>query len=125
MVFPQETHSSIHFSHRTSDSTDILIAFREGLDVTIETTFTDHGGRLLILQAKIQNNPVILVNYHVPNEEGAQVRVLSEINSILDKLVLEPSSALILRGGGDFYLYFDIALETDGGNPKLKINYLL
>ena len=119
MVFLQETHStekvenlwtsqwgcekgSIHFSHRTSDSTDVLIAFREGSDVKIEITFTDNGGRLLILQAKIQNNPVILVNYHVPNEEGAQVRVLSEINSILDKLVLEPSSALILRRGATF-----------------------
>ena len=26
--------------------------------------------------------------------------------------------------GGDFDLYFDIALETDGGNPKLKIKSL-
>ena len=27
-------------------------------------------------------------------------------------------------GGGDFNLYFDKALETDGGNPKLKIKLL-
>ena len=26
--------------------------------------------------------------------------------------------------GGDFNLYFDIALERDGGNPKLKIKSL-
>ena len=26
--------------------------------------------------------------------------------------------------GGGFNLYFDIALETDGGNPKLKIKSL-
>ena len=49
----------------------------------------------LILKAKIQDNSVILVNYHAPNEEGAQVRVLSEVNSILDKIVLEPNSAFI------------------------------
>ena len=112
IVFLQETHStkkvenlwtsqwgcgkgSIHFAHGTSNSTGVLIAFREGLDVKIEATFTDNGGRLLILKAKIQDNPVILVNYHAPNEEGAQIRVLSEVNSILDKIVLEPNSAFI------------------------------
>ena len=58
-------------------------------------TFTDNGGRLLILKAKIQDNSVILINFHAPNEEGAQVRVLSKVNSILDKIVLEPNSALI------------------------------
>ena len=65
----------IHFSHGTSNSTGVLTAFREGLDVKIEATVTDNGGRLLILKAKIQNNPVILINYHAPNEEGTQVRV--------------------------------------------------
>ena len=79
IVFLQETHNtkkvenlwtsqwgcgkgSIHFSHGTSNSTGVLLAFREGLDVKIEATFTDNGGRLLILKAKIQDNPVILVN---------------------------------------------------------------
>ena len=75
---------SIHFSYGTSNSTGVLIAFREFLDVKIEATFTDNGCRLLVLKAKIQDSPVILVNYHAPNEEGAQVRVLSEVNSILD-----------------------------------------
>ena len=93
---------SIHFSHGTSNSTGVLIAFREGLDIKIEVTFTDNGGRLLILKAKVQGNPVILVNYHAPNEEGAQVRVLLEVNSSLDKLVLEPNSA--------FNLYFNLTL---------------
>ena len=43
---------------------------------------------------------------------------------ILDKLVLEPNSAFIWGGGGDFNLYFVIALETDDGNPELKIKPL-
>ena len=85
-MFSQETHStkkienlwtsqcccgkgSIHFSHGTSNSTFVLIAFREGLDIKIEVTFTDNGGRLLILKAKIQDSPVILANYHGPNED--------------------------------------------------------
>ena len=76
-----------------------MIAFREGVDVKIEAIFTDNGGRLLILKAKIQDNPFILIKYHAPNEEGAQVQVLSEVNSILDKIVLETNSAFIWGGG--------------------------
>ena len=52
------------------------------------------------------------------------MRVLSEVNSILGKRVLEPHSGFIWGGGGDVNLYFDIALERDGGNPKLKIKSL-
>ena len=64
IVFLQEMHSTkkvenlwtgqwgcgkggIHFSHGTSNSTGVLIAFREGLDIKIEATFTDNGGTLL------------------------------------------------------------------------------
>ena len=89
----------------------MLIAFREGLDIKMVRNFTDNGPRLLIPKAKIQDNPVILVNYHAPNEERAQMLVLSDVNSFLDKLVLEPNSAFIMGGGGeDFNLYFDTAL---------------
>ena len=84
----------------------MLIAFREGLDVKIEATFTDNGGRLLILQANIQDNPVILVNYHATNEEGVEVRDLLEVNSILDKLVGGQFSLNIGGGGGGETLFF-------------------
>ena len=71
VVFLQETYStkkvenlwtsqwgcgkgSIHFSHGTSNSTGILIAFREGLDIKIEATFTDKGGGYLFLKQKFR-----------------------------------------------------------------------
>ena len=71
--------SSIRFSHGTSNSTDVLTAFREGLDVKIETIFIDNGGRLLILKAKIQDNPVILVNYQAPSDEGAKCELCQRL----------------------------------------------
>ena len=66
-----------------SDSRGTLIAFREGLDYTIEKSFLDQEGRYVILQAKIQDSSIILINYYAPNVEGAQITVLSEINDIL------------------------------------------
>ena len=78
-VLLQETHStvmvkdlwtsqwscakgSIYFSQGTSNCRRVFIAFHEGLDVKIEEAFTDKGRRLLILQSKIQDSPVMLVN---------------------------------------------------------------
>ena len=78
---------SIYFSCGSSDSRGTLIAFREGMDYTIEKSVLDQEGRYVILQAKIQDSSIILINYYAPNVEGLQITVLSEINDIINNLV--------------------------------------
>ena len=128
IMFLQETHSTekvkamwtnqwgcgkgaIHFSHRKSDSRGVLIAFREGLDYKIDFGFRDNDGRYLIIQTKTQDEPFILVNYYAPNEEGAQIPVLSKINEIIQNLETEEDTTTIW--GGDFNLFFDVQLDAD------------
>ena len=99
-MFLQETHSTepveaiwtnpwgcgkgaIHFLPGKSDSRGVLTGFREGLDYKMDSVFRDNDGQYLIIQTKIQDEPFILVNYHAPNEEGAQIPVLSKINEII------------------------------------------
>ena len=70
IIFLQETHStekaenewtnqwgcgrsSILFSHGTSDSKGVLIAFREALEIKVKSIFRDKNGRYLILKAII------------------------------------------------------------------------
>ena len=139
IIFLQETHSTtncekiwtnqwgsgkekIYFSHGTSNSTGVLIAFREGLTYRVESTFRDLEGHFLILKAIVQDSPVILINYYAPNDESSQVRVLQEINRIVTGLDLEQSRSIIWGegGGGDFNLIFDSQLDSDGGNLRLK-----
>ena len=136
-MFLQETHSTekveaiwtnqwgcgkgaIHFSRGKSDSRGVLIAFREGLDYKIDSVFCDNDGRYLIIQVKIQDETFILVNYYAPNEEGAQIPVLSKINEIIQNLETEEDTTIIW--GGDFNLFFDVQLDAAGGSPKLKLN---
>ena len=63
----------------------------------------------------MQEYRVLLMNYHSPNEEGVHVRLLSEVNSILDKinLFLSPFNLDMARclEGGDSNLYLDIVHE--------------
>ena len=112
IMFLQETHSTekvetiwtnqwgcgkgaIHFSHGKSDSRGVLIAFREGLDYNIDSVFRDNDRRYLIIQTKIQDEPFIPVNYYAPNEEGAQIPVLSKINEIIQNLETEEDTTTI------------------------------
>ena len=116
-IFFQETHSTakcekiwtnqwgsgkekIYVSYRTSDSTGVLIAVREGLNYRVESTFRDLEGHFLILQAVIQDSPVILINYYAPNNESSQVLVLLEKNRIVTSLDLEQNASIIWWGEG-------------------------
>ena len=100
-----------------------MIAVRESLDIEVTSVFKDNNGRFIILYAYIQDKPFLLVNYYAPNDEGEQVQTLSEISSIIDKIGIEINTSIIW-GGGNFNLYFDTFLDTDGLNPKLKMNSL-
>ena len=60
--------------------------------------------RLDILQTKIQDSSIILINYYAPNVEGAENTVLSEINDIINNLVSEEDTTILW--GGDFNSFF-------------------
>ena len=78
----------------------MLLAFPEGLNYRIESTFHDLEGHFLILKAIVQDSPVILINYYAPNDESSQVHVLLEINRIVTGLDLEQNTSIIGGGGG-------------------------
>ena len=62
---------------------------------------------------------MVLLNYYAPNEENDQLKVLDDLNHILDNIDIYEDTVLIW--GGDFNLIFDIRLDVDGGSTKLKI----
>ena len=60
-----------------------------------------------------------MINYYAPNEDEQQVQILTENSDILEKMELEEDTQLIWDGY--FTFFFDCKLDSDGGNPKLKI----
>ena len=109
---------SVVFSHGTSNSKGILIAFRESINYKIRSAQCDANGRYIILDPEIDNCPFILINYYAPNDECQQLQALEEISNILDRLDFKENTQFIW--GGDFNVLFDEKLDADGGNPKLK-----
>ena len=84
--------------------------------------YVDGGGRFIVLDTLIEDNPVVLINCYASSEEKDQLKVLDDLNHILDNT--DNSEDTVLVWGCDFKLIFDIWLDADGGSPKLKLKFI-
>ena len=130
--FLQETHSTsiveekwkkewngeLFYSHGSSNSTGCAIAFSNKFPFKLLKESKDTDGRLLVLEAMIEDEKFLLINLYNANIENNQLKVLDSLSSILDNHNSDGDCKIIF--GGDFNLFFDIALDCSGGNPTLK-----
>ena len=97
------------FSHGTSNSKGCCTAFRYELEYKLlSPEIPDENGTFIILQIEIQGAPTDVnyhINYHGPNSESTQVKVLERIASHLYDMEIDDSVHLVL--GGDWNLIFD------------------
>ena len=87
----------------------------------VETT-NDDQGRILILNIKICDKELLLVNLYNANNEKERLDTLSKPSEMLNSIPNILNKNLVLEG--DLNLFFNTSLETHGGNPILKNNFL-
>ena len=80
--------------------------------------FYDKSKRVLIIEVKIENKVLLLINLYNANTENEELSTLSDLNNILEKI--NNINAKSIQFGGDFNLQFEANLESQGGNPVLK-----
>ena len=107
---------SCRYVHGTHNSKGVLIAFKDGVNLDIQTKIVDIDGRFIIIKTIINESNVVIVNYYTPNDEPSQVETLTKIDSHIRSLKLEDNTTFLF--GGDFNMYFDTKLNADGGNPN-------
>ena len=108
----QETHSSLNDEKQWKDE------FNCGkISFDLIDQKSDENGRILIIEAKINEDNFIVINIYNPNTESEQLKTFSILQNMLDDI--ETSNKQIVFGA-DFNLIFDCKLETNGGNPVLK-----
>ena len=132
IIFLQETHSSINdeknwrdefkgelfFSHGKTNSCGVAIGYFESQQFTIESKKTENGGRILVLEAPLEDKKYIFINIYNSNTESEQMETLENLNRILNTIDYSHEKHIIL--GGDLNMFFDSSLETSGGNPTIK-----
>ena len=131
-LFLQETHSTVNdeikwkddfkgkvfYSHGKSNSCGVLIFFIGSKTLFIRKELSDNDGRILILDADIDDENFILINLYNANTEAEQLKTISKLTEMLTKLHLSHNNNIICAG--DFNLLFNIKLESYGGNPVVK-----
>ena len=97
ILFLQETHSTfndeniwkndfnvpVFYSHGTSQSCGVLIAFFGNLNFSVNKQVGDKNGRILFLDVNIDEIRYVLVNICNANTDNEQVQVLSELSELM------------------------------------------
>ena len=134
IVFLQETHTCIkkaaqyknmrrgtmRFSHGTTDSRGVLVAFQESLNFKILNDYRNTDGQILVLKCIIEDSPYLLINFYNANRQNEQLKALQNLNDIISGIELESDTRFIF--GGDFNIIYDVKLDADGGSPSLKLS---
>ena len=132
IVILQETHSSentesewkndfkgkLYFSHGTTSSRGVMIGFKTTKKFSVGKISKDDNGRILIIEALINDTSFVLVNLYNANTEPEQLKTLCKLDQLLDDFSINNSQNIILAG--DFNFFFDLKLEASGGTPTLK-----
>ena len=119
-LYKYQWHGNMIFSHGTSNSRRVIVAFRHGLEYKmLSDPICDPNGRYIVLDMEIQGSPYILVNCYAPNNEQEQIKLFHVIRDHLKKLEPDEDVNIILEG--DWNLIFNSSLDALGGKPGLKV----
>ena len=78
----------------------------------------DNQGRILIVNADIDEEAFVLINLYNANTETEQIKTIYELDQLLSDFCLDSNKKIILAG--DFNLFFDPSLEASGGETAFK-----
>ena len=122
-LWKYQWHGDMIFSHGTSGSRCVCVAFRCNLEYKVlSPESSDKEGRYIILHTEIGGNPNRLINYYGPNGETDQVKVLKQLAIHYRNINADQNITSIL--GGDWNLIFDNSLHAMGGSRSSKYNSL-
>ena len=90
-------HSSQNsiISLQDNRSRGVLIGVRDGLEFKINKEIKDQKGRILILDVDIQEEPYVLINYYANNDQAGQLKTLTELCDLLEKIEFKENIKVI------------------------------
>ena len=108
----------MHFSHGSSTSCGVSIAFYGNQDITVTKNLSDKKGLLLALDARIDEFDFLLINIYSANTEKEQVSVLNELTTTVSNFENIHNHSVIFAG--DFNIFFGASLDAKSGTRTLK-----
>ena len=123
IIFLQETHSKIEtenqwerewggkmlFSHGSSNARGVAVLFRNGFNISIDSSKIDPQGRFL----KIEHNMFILANIYAPNKDRCSRLFFKNLQNHLLEFGISAENNIIIGGG--FNCPLNPHLDKKGG----------
>ena len=106
------------FSHSKTNSCGVASGYIGSNKVDVLDKKMDKNGRILILDVKVDETKLVLVNIYNPNTETEQVATLHDLHKMLETIKDLCDKHIVLAG--DFNFFFDTSLDSYGGKPTLK-----
>ena len=118
-VWEAKWGGKIFCSHGTKHSKGVMILSNPKYDIEVEKLERDNHGRLIILDTKMNDTNLVLVNLYAPNDLSQQVQFFDRIT---DKLSKYADENIII--GGDFNCSLT-HLDKVGGKPVENKKYVI
>ena len=130
-VFLRETHSSVDvkkkwkndfqgqlfFWHDKTNSCGVAIGSYGKKPFELLNKFYDKSERVLIIEVKMKNEVLLLINLYYAKMENGELSTLSDHSNMLEKTNDVNNKNIVFWG--DFNLLFEAKLEAQAGNPVL------
>ena len=113
-----ELNGNLYFSHGKTNSCGVATGYVGSKSFVLANQTANKNGRLLLIEAIIDDVKFVLINIYNCNTESQQLLTLTELHKILQNVDDIGSKKIVI--GGDFNFYFSSKLEAKGGKPTLK-----
>ena len=118
-LWANEWGGKIVFSHGTAHGKGVMMLFNPEADIDLEQTLLDQDGRYIMVNGRVNDNDVSLINLYSPNKRTEQVKFFKEIH----KLAQENASGTVIIGGDCNISLTE--LDKTGGRPIDDKNYAI
>ena len=132
IIFLQETYSTpdvvdnwkyqwsgeMFYSHGSNHNKGVLVLIRDTLQFELKSVKNDTRGRFVIVEALVQESPVLLINIYAPNKTNEAVDFYEDLRSTLLESDYDQDHKFII--GGDFNVPLSLALDSNGSKTEKK-----
>ena len=108
---------AIVFSQGKTNSCGVAIGYYGKKSFELLSQLNDKSVRILIIEVKIENEVLLLINLYQANTENQKLSALSDLSDLLEKIDDINNKSIVF---GDFNLFVQAKLEAQAGNPVLK-----
>ena len=95
-----------------------MIGYLGSNKIKVNRIKNDNQGRILTVDADIDEETFVLINLYNANTEAEQIKTIYELDQLLSDFCLDSTKKIIIAG--NFNSFFDPSQGASGGKPALK-----